>query len=194
MAQRKGKTPARKNINGIPLENDTTKSLEKYFQGNEGPTIQKTETSDLTPLHFNKQNKNGVTYTFQLKGIWEEQIIINYFNTFLISPSNKFLKNPQRCLICMACFYFSVHSINSPLKEKTALPHLNTPTQIKLTDRKVTISEGGFDKELKLRLSGLPFPFSLHPSRPRCSWELLQSQDDPAGGWLRLLPTASLLR
>lgn len=122
MAQRKGKTPARKNINGIPLENDTTKSLEKYFQGNEGPTIQKTETSDLTPLHFNKQNKNGVTYTFQLKGIWEEQIIINYFNTFLISPSNKFLKNPQRCLICMACFYFSVHSINSPLKEKNSTP------------------------------------------------------------------------
>lgn len=63
MAQRKGKTPARKNINGIPLENDTTKSLEKYFQGNEGPTIQKTETNDLTPPHFNKQNKKMASLT-----------------------------------------------------------------------------------------------------------------------------------
>lgn len=105
----------------------------------------------------------------------------------------------------MACFYFSVHPINSPLKKKPALPHLNTPTQNKLTDRRGPILKGGFEKELKLLFSRLPFRFSLHPGRPRCSWELPQSQDDPAGGWLapkgqalrgwlRLLPTASLLR
>lgn len=56
---------------GLPSQSHATWK-KKHFQVNEGPAAE-AHVCSKTP------SKNGLTYTLELKRIWEARMIINYF-------------------------------------------------------------------------------------------------------------------